>query len=108
MPEFLNSIQYSSSSLNFFHLSIKTDVVISSEPKPESLPTALPFIQNFETDYYSGINEQEEVLEDILEVSNKKNQSTVEDTSEIESFLIENTCPKSRGCRCVCDDLGNN
>ena len=71
------------------------------------MPTALPFIQNFETDYYSGINEQEEVLEDILEVSNKNNQSIVEDTSEIESFLIENTCPKSRGCRCVCDDFGN-
>ena len=71
------------------------------------MPTALPFIQNFETDYYSGINEQEEVLEDILEVSKKNNQSTVEDTSEIESFLIENTCPKSRGCRCVCDDFGN-
>ena len=69
------------------------------------MPTALPFIQNFETDYYSGI-EQEESLED-LEVSNKNNQSIIEDTSEIESFLIENTCPKSRGCRCVCDDFGN-
>ena len=80
--------------------------MISSEPNLEALPTALPFIQNFETDYYSGI-EQEEVLED-LEVSNKNNQSTIEDTSEIENFLIENTCPKSRGCRCVCDDFGNN
>ena len=80
--------------------------MISSEPKPEALPTALPFIQNFETDYYSGIIEKEEVLED-LEVFNKNNQSTIEDASEIETFLNENTCPKSRGCRCVCDDFGN-
>ena len=86
--------------INHSITSLSIGQITSTEPKPE----ALPFIQNFETDYYSSI--EEDVIEDLV-TSNKNNQSIIEDTSEIESFLIENTCPKSRGCRCVCDDFGN-
>ena len=72
--------------VNFSMKSDKVSLVMPSEPEPE----ALPFIQNFETDYYN-IDEEEDVKVDMV-----KNKSA------------ENTCQISRGCRCVCEeDFGN-